>query len=913
MVRFFIPDTELKNDKKSLAPAQPGFHDPPPHAFPQYGGGERSTGVKECSHCHTTSTPLWRRDPGTHRTLCNACGLYLNTNHSLRPVDLIRMDGEDDADRYYRGPVCVDCRTRKTSMWRVSKAGEQLCNACWVYERMNERRPPLPLKSALKRPRSSSRHPTTVIDSPTYDTGPDGGGMADNAGVDWASVEAGARPLGETVIDGADNLFPLEEAEEERLTHGRMYDSRVDYASVSRSATEILTPLATPSSLASFLSLAYEEEATVPSEASSVRSPRSHSPPRLRHSPATNGQPPHPRAAPYFEPAMERPYFGPPMPEKIDYPNYSTGLPRPATSSSSSVKSSSTLQTVISTVAFVVLEYTPRQIYLHFLLRIPSLYFSRVTRIFEDARLSLPDIKRMARAKTDQWDASANFIWQPSMQTPDQMPLPRSLLQFRSSWEGFIDSLMREWKTLNVISVLLMSAILTMLQIEAASHPITRTSALFSLICALMSLLYGCMYIIRFGTMRKMHKASTFANEAQKTTPGIWWNVWVLLAMPAVWLAWSIISFLTCIMSFIWLSGSSQDQLDFAVSPRTALGLRIGLTAVFSLGVIYFGLIVRTFHRYGDPLDREWMRTVNEWTKEALNPYQNEYRRPTEPPVVPLVPPGVIDPTVPKNFQKLPPSNPLTSRPSAFFKTPGPICARPAEPFTILQLGSDVEARPFVDPMWAGVITVDDYDRFMLDISSAWNGQLELTRPEADATSSDLPAYTLVSPALPDNFIPTSAESSDAFVILPPTDRSITSSESSYGRPRPSKYMAAGFSAPDSSALKSPSTEGDQKIFTKSLFASNDSPADGVADGDEARTPPTQPDEEADRAPPDPVQTVFEFIDLWNERYFYPRNLEASLVHRGDASGPAWTIDLASRSSAPPYKRGNLLTLRHRV
>jgi hypothetical protein len=51
-----------------------------------------------------------------------------------------------------------------------------------------------------------------------------------------------------------------------------------------------------------------------------------------------------------------------------------------------------------------------------------------------------------------------------------------------------------------------------MLQIGAAAHPITRTSALFSLICALVSLLYGCMYIIRFGTMRKMHKASSFAN-----------------------------------------------------------------------------------------------------------------------------------------------------------------------------------------------------------------------------------------------------------------------------------------------------------------------------------------------------------------------------------------------------------------
>ncbi|KAJ7132407.1 hypothetical protein C8R44DRAFT_612552, partial [Mycena epipterygia] len=251
---------------------------------------------------------------------------------------------------------------------------------------------------------------------------------------------------------------------------------------------------------------------------------------------------------------------------------------------------------------FFLFETIPRQLYLHFLLRIPSLYFTRVSRIFEDARLSLPDIKRMARARAEQWNPAENPAWPAqflSIQPPDQTaPLPRSLLVFRSTWENFIDSLMREWKTLNIISVLLMSAILTMLQIDAAGHPITRTSALFSLICSLMSLLYGCMYIIRFGTMRKMHKASSFATEAQKGSTSIWWNVWVLLAMPAIWLSWSIILFFVTIMSFVWLSGSSQDATDFIVSPRAALGPRIGLTVVFSLGVIYFVLIVRTFHRY---------------------------------------------------------------------------------------------------------------------------------------------------------------------------------------------------------------------------------------------------------------------------------------------------------------------------
>lgn len=56
------------------------------------------------------------------------------------------------------------------------------------------------------------------------------------------------------------------------------------------------------------------------------------------------------------------------------------------------------------------------------------------------------------------------------------------------------------------------SAILTMFQIpSAATDPVTRTAALLSLICALMSLSYGCMYIVRFGTMRSMYKASRWA------------------------------------------------------------------------------------------------------------------------------------------------------------------------------------------------------------------------------------------------------------------------------------------------------------------------------------------------------------------------------------------------------------------
>lgn len=73
-----------------------------------------------------------------------------------------------------------------------------------------------------------------------------------------------------------------------------------------------------------------------------------------------------------------------------------------------------------------------------------------------------------------------------------------------------------------------------------------------------MSLVYGCIYIIRFATMKKTYKGAAWAQvlqiietflvdfhfflfqEAQKSESGIWWNIWVMLAMPATWLAWYV-------------------------------------------------------------------------------------------------------------------------------------------------------------------------------------------------------------------------------------------------------------------------------------------------------------------------------------------------------------------------------------
>ncbi|KAG6896832.1 hypothetical protein C0992_005787 [Termitomyces sp. T32_za158] len=147
-----------------------------------------------------------------------------------------------------------------------------------------------------------------------------------------------------------------------------------------------------------------------------------------------------------------------------------------------------TLPTSSYIVAFL-LDTLPRQIYLYFLLTLPSLYFSRVARIFEDAELSMPDIKRMVISSPngfeDQFPSATRILgtWKtPNYSAPSPFNF-QVVARFKTSWEQFVDSLMEEWKTLNLVSVLLLSAILTTLQLDGAvTDPYTRYFAFLALV-----------------------------------------------------------------------------------------------------------------------------------------------------------------------------------------------------------------------------------------------------------------------------------------------------------------------------------------------------------------------------------------------------------------------------------------------
>lgn len=129
----------------------------------------------------------------------------------------------------------------------------------------------------------------------------------------------------------------------------------------------------------------------------------------------------------------------------------------------------------------IVVDSFLAQLYLLGLLRLPALYFTRVSRIFVDHELILPELAELvasvaarespgqeqAALRTGQSlnaanaNANANPMsaetWTISGLSEDE--LPRSYTRLMKTWEDFIDSLLKEWKILNLVSVLLLGCV----------------------------------------------------------------------------------------------------------------------------------------------------------------------------------------------------------------------------------------------------------------------------------------------------------------------------------------------------------------------------------------------------------------------------------------------------------------------
>lgn len=116
----------------------------------------------------------------------------------------------------------------------------------------------------------------------------------------------------------------------------------------------------------------------------------------------------------------------------------------------------------------------------------------------------------------------------------------------------------------------------------------------------------------------------------------ILWNVWVMLAMPAVWMSWSvllcllcsssstqellrsIVTFVVCIMTFMWRTNARlPTDYEFSVAPATECGFRIFICIVLGTGVAYGILTIITLKRYGTWTENAWERGVQAFARRA--------------------------------------------------------------------------------------------------------------------------------------------------------------------------------------------------------------------------------------------------------------------------------------------------------
>lgn len=98
----------------------------------------------------------------------------------------------------------------------------------------------------------------------------------------------------------------------------------------------------------------------------------------------------------------------------------------------------------------LLLDLVFRQIYLHLLLRLPLVYFFRVVEIFEESTLTMDDVKKMAFETA--FHGKGKQINERSI-----CNMASHYEQLEKSWNAFVDSLLRDWNTYNVVSALLSS------------------------------------------------------------------------------------------------------------------------------------------------------------------------------------------------------------------------------------------------------------------------------------------------------------------------------------------------------------------------------------------------------------------------------------------------------------------------
>ncbi|KAF9071684.1 hypothetical protein BDP27DRAFT_1321728 [Rhodocollybia butyracea] len=94
---------------------------PPANLKDGKASGEDGDNPTHCTNCHTTNTPLWRRDP-EGQPLCNACGLFYKLHGVVRPLSL-KTDVIKKRNRASGTPSSSSSRKSNSGLPKLASSG----------------------------------------------------------------------------------------------------------------------------------------------------------------------------------------------------------------------------------------------------------------------------------------------------------------------------------------------------------------------------------------------------------------------------------------------------------------------------------------------------------------------------------------------------------------------------------------------------------------------------------------------------------------------------------------------------------------------------------------------------------------------------------------------------------------------
>ncbi|KAJ7664196.1 hypothetical protein B0H17DRAFT_302835 [Mycena rosella] len=98
----------------------------------------------------------------------------------------------------------------------------------------------------------------------------------------------------------------------------------------------------------------------------------------------------------------------------------------------------------------------------------------------------------------------------------------------------------KEWAQMRSVAGILFSVLFTILQISSASYdPMVRTVVQLSIVCLFFGAVYACILLMKFGKLEAEGAARVWIHQTIPVLPrNTFWNTWIMLAMPLVWIIW---------------------------------------------------------------------------------------------------------------------------------------------------------------------------------------------------------------------------------------------------------------------------------------------------------------------------------------------------------------------------------------